>query len=532
MNKKTLTLVAAPSILLIVVIIFIYSLFERNTHGLDLASFKVTETKPTLTSPQKNNAKTNFIIILADDLGYGDIGVNGTKAIKTPEIDKLAAQGVNFTQGYASAPICSPSRAGLLTGRYPVRTGIIQPMGAANDTLLRKISREVTTFASNLGAIDNIGGANLTKFLPLDEYTIAEMLHDSGYKTAAFGKWHLGDFSVAPEYHPKHYGFDKFVGFNMSNDDWPVAFFRDENKEITDIGLEQAHYTKLFTDEAVDFIDNANDQPFFIYLSQKDPHQPFFPSEDFKGKSDAGPYGDAVSEFDWSVGEIIRALKENKLDENTLVIVTSDNGPWFQGSAAGLRGRKGQSFEGGFRVPTILWGTEHVKANSTITTPIMHIDFMSTIAEIAGIALIQDRIIDGKSLLPLLTDKLNGKLAGNSDTLENRALYFFHDFDLEAIRKGKWKYINRNSHYVWPAPLDKPDTAVGSALAMMNYTPPGQTESIPTLGEWPALYQLDIDSNESYNVAKKHVEKTQSLAAELNRFQQSYINNPRGWLAK
>ena len=280
----------------------------------------------------------------------------------------------------------------------------------------------------------------------------------------------------------------------------------------------------MFTDEAVSFIENANEQPFFIYLSQKDPHQPFFPSAAFKGKSDAGPYGDAVSEFDWSVGEIIRTLEENNLDKNTLVIVTSDNGPWYQGSAAGLRGRKGQSFEGGFRVPTVFWGTEHVKGNNTNSTPIMHIDFMSTIAEIAGISLVKDRIIDGESLLPLLT--------GQEHQLAERPLYFFHDFDLEGIRKGKWKYINSNSHYVWPAPLDKPDTAVGSTLAMMNYTPPGQTESIPTLGEWPALYQLDIDSNESYNVAKKHVEKTQSLAAELKQFQQSYINNPRGWLTK
>jgi len=524
MSKKTITLIALPSILLMVILVFIYSLFERNTHGLNVDNFEISSVNQKLTSQLANTTKTNFIIILADDLGYGDIGVNGTQAIKTPEIDKLAAAGINFTQGYASAPICSPSRAGLLTGRYPVRTGIIQPMGAANDSFLRKVSRGVTSFASNLGAIDNIGGANLTKFLPLDEYTIAEMLQDNGYKTAAFGKWHLGDFSVAPQYHPKHYGFDKFIGFNMSNDDWPVAFYRDEYKEINDIGLKQDHYTKLFTDEAVNFIKETNGEPFFVYLSQKDPHQPFFPSAAFKGKSDAGPYGDAVSEFDWSVGEIIRTLKENNLDENTLVIVTSDNGPWFQGSAAGLRGRKGQSFEGGFRVPTVLWGSEFIKGKSTIATPIMHIDFMSTIAEIADISLPKDRVIDGKSLLPLLT--------GKSSELADRPLYFFHDFDLEAIRKGKWKYINRNSHYVWPAPLDKPDTAVGSALAMMNYTPPGQTESIPTLGEWPALYQLDIDSSESYNVAKKHIEKTQSLAAELNQFQQSFINNPRGWLAK
>ncbi len=523
-------LVLVPSVLLLVILFFLSSLFEPNTHGLDQKKFIASpqnqlsnyKKNNKLVAENNNNAKMNFIIILADDLGYGDIGINGTQAIKTPEIDKLAEEGINFTHGYASAPICSPSRAGLLTGRYPARTGIIQPMEAANDSLLRKASREVMTFASNIAAIDNMGGSNLTKFLPLDEYTIAQMLHDNGYKTAAFGKWHLGDFSVAPEYHPKHYGFDKFVGFNMSNDDWPVAFFRDEKKEVTDIGLEQEAYTKIFTEEAVDFINKANNEPFFIYLSQKDPHQPFFPSKAFKGKSEAGPYGDAVSEFDWGVGQVIQALKDNKLDKNTLVIVTSDNGPWYQGSAGGLRGRKGQSYEGGFRVPTVLWGTELLQQNITLDTAIMHIDFLPTIADIANIPLPNDRVIDGKSLVPLLV--------GKSNALEGRSLYFFHDFDIEAIRKDKWKYINRNSHYVWPIPLDKPDSVVGASLAVRNYTPPGQTESVPTLGQWPALYQLGIDRNESYNVTKKYPEKTNLLAKELSDFHQKYKQNPRGWL--
>jgi len=524
MKKRLLFLTTLPLALLVLAAFFISTLFERNTHGLNPKAFEQQKnSKLSLQQPEAEAREaTNFIIILADDLGYGDIGVNGTQAIDTPHIDQLAAEGINFTQGYASAPICSPSRAGLLTGRYPARTGIIQPMGAANDSLLRKISRNVMTFASNLGAVDNIGGSNLSRFLPLDEYTIAQMLKDKGYKTAAFGKWHLGDFSVAPEYHPHQYGFDSFVGFNMSNDDWPVAFYREDKKMIEDIGLDQEHYTQLFTEEAVSFINQAGDKPFFVYLSQKDPHQPFFPSEAFKGKSLAGPYGDAVSEFDWSVGEVTRALKANKLDKNTLVIVTSDNGPWYQGSTGDLRGRKGQSFEGGYRVPTLIWGSEVANTGQNLDTPIMHIDFFSTIAELAGIGLPTDRIIDGQSLVPLL--------AGDNTDLHERALYFFHDFDVEAIRLGKWKYIHNNSHYVWPVPLDKPDSQVGSALAMMNYTPPGETESIPTLGEWPALYQLDIDRGESYNLAKKYPDQVQALQQRLTDFHQSYRENPRGWI--
>jgi arylsulfatase A-like enzyme len=204
------------------------------------------------------------------------------------------------------------------------------------------------------------------------------------------------------------------------------------------------------------------------------------------------------------------------------VIVTSDNGPWYEGSAGDLRGRKGQSYEGGFRVPTIFWGTEHITGGVTINTPVMQIDFLSTIADLAGIKLPTDRIIDGKSLMPLITS--------DSKELENRPLFFFHDFDAEAIRVGKWKYIKSNSHYVWPVPLDKPDTKAGSVLATRNYTPEGQTEPVPTLGQWPALYQLDIDRGESYNVAKKYPGKVTSLAFKLNQFHESFKQNPRGWL--
>ena len=503
----------------------ISQLFSPDRHGFDKNTFALQSIAKVANS--NNNVKAerpNLVIILADDLGFADIGINGSKAIKTPHIDELANQGVNFVNGYSSAPICTPSRAGLLTGRYPARSGLVQPMGAVNDSFLRKVSRQAMTFGSNLGAIDNMGGPNLTKFLPLDEYTIAEFLKDQGYATAAFGKWHLGDFSVKPEYHPKHYGFEKFVGFNMSNDDWPVAFFQDEEKVIEDIGIEQSHYTKLFTDEAISFIEQNNNKPFFVFLSQKDPHQPFFPSEQFKGTSEGGPYGDAVSEFDWNVGRVIDTLKKLDLADNTLVLVTSDNGPWYQGSAGELRGRKGQSYEGGFRVPTIFWGSQLIKQAKVETTPMMQIDILPTMADILDVQLPTNRVIDGQSLRSVLT--------GEEHKLNQRPLYFFHDYDIEAVRVGNWKYIGENSHYVWPVPLDKPDSKVGSALSMMNYSPPNSDEVIATLGDWPALYNLELDPGEAYNVAKRYPEKVKELKNLKQEFSNSVSSNPRGLLSR
>jgi len=314
------------------------ALFQNETYGLLPEQFADQEVAvPQLNLAEPSRRRPNIVVILADDLGYGDVGAYGGTVVHTPHMDQLAAEGMRFTSAYSSAPICSPSRAGLLTGRYPMRSGIVQAMQAAGDSFMRRLSFRAGMGMSNLGSIDMRGGPNMVNGLPQLELTVAELLQQAGYRTGAIGKWHLGDFTQWPQYHPFKHGFDHFVGFNMSNDDWPVAFYSGEEKLLDDIGLEQSRYTALFTEEAVKFIERASDAPFFLYLSHKDPHQPFFPSERFAGKSAGGPYGDAVSEFDWSVGEIRKVIERMGIAENTLVLVTSDNGPWYEGSSGGLR---------------------------------------------------------------------------------------------------------------------------------------------------------------------------------------------------
>jgi len=472
-------------------------------------------------APGADPPRPNLVVILADDLGYGDLGIQGSRAIQTPHTDRLASEGMRFTQFYSSAPLCSPSRAGLLTGRYPLRSGIITALAAVEDSMMRRASYRAGLVFAKLGAVDMVGGGNAVPGLPPSEITLAEALQRAGYRTMAIGKWHLGDFTALPEYHPSNHGFDRFVGFNMSNDDWPVAFWRDQTEEIADIGLDQARYTALFTEEAVRFIEEPREEPFFLYLSHKDPHQPFYPGEAFAGRSAGGPYGDAVSEFDWSVGQVIDALRRAGVAENSLVVVTSDNGPWFEGDPGGLRGRKGQSYEGGFRVPFVAWWPGRIAAGTESDEPAMNIDLFPTFLGLAGLALPSDRTVDGADLWPVLS--------GERAALDERPLYFFHDYDVEAVRLGRWKLLERNSHYVWPAPLDKQDTPAGQLLTSRNYTPPGGSESVPTLGTWPLLYELGRDPAEAYNVAEKHPDVADRLARELREWRSEFLANPRGW---
>lgn len=495
--------------------------FSPVTHSIHLEQFTDAAEIPevALQPAASPGARPNIVVILADDLGYGDVGVYGSRAITTPNMDQLAAEGMRFSNAYSSAPICSPSRAGLLTGRYPLRSGIIQAMQSAGDSMKRRLSLRLGMGMSNLASIDMRGGSNMVNGLPLTEITVAEALQQAGYRTAAFGKWHLGDFTEWEQYHPYRHGFDHFVGFNMSNDDWPVAFYRGEEKLLDDIGIEQEAYTALFTEEAVRFIETESDRPFFIYLSQKDPHQPFFPSERFAGNSQAGPYGDAVSEFDWSVGEVVAALRRQGVADNTLVVVTSDNGPWYEGSTGGMRGRKGQSYEGGFRVPLIAWWPGQVDPGRVCATPVMNIDFFATFSALAGIALPADRTIDGRNLAPLLKGKVHD--------LEERPLYFFHDYDVEAVRVGPWKYLASTSHYVWPNPLDKQDSVAGRLTSARNYTPPGSELSIPTMGTWPLLHHLGRDPGEAYNVAKTYPAVAARLAATLTNWKANFYADPR-----
>ncbi|HUW59708.1 MAG TPA: sulfatase [Candidatus Bathyarchaeia archaeon] len=504
--------------------------FAPDVYGLEPSMFRapqkgeaaITTFVSTLSTPM---SVPNIIVILADDLGYGDLSIQGSPAVRTPCVDALASEGVRFTSFYASAAVCSPSRAGLLTGRYPLRCGIITPLQAANDNLMRKATRQAGVLMAQMGVVDMAGGSNMVMGLPECEITIPEALKVAGYRSAAIGKWHLGDFTVLPEYHPFNHGFDHFVGFNMSNDDWPVAFWRGKQEVVKDIGIDQEKYTRLFTEEAVTFIEQSNEraharEPFFLYLAHKDPHQPFFPSKEFAGKSDGGPYGDAVSEFDWSVGEVVACVKRLGIEDNTLVIVTSDNGPWFEGSGGGLRGRKGQSYEGGFRVPCVAWWPGHIPAGRVVDEPAMQTDFFPTFMKLASLSLPNDRVIDGADLGPLLTGQ---------GAVPERALFFAHDYDIEAVRAGPWKYFRANSHYVWPVPLDKKDNVAGQLAGGNDYQPPGTDVTVPALGAWPSLYNVDRDPGEAYNVAKQHPDVVGAMDQRIERWRTDYYANPRGW---
>lgn len=471
--------------------------------------------------PKSSATRPNIVIVLADDLGYGDVGAYGGNVIQTPNIDRLAETGMRFTHAYSSASICSPSRAGLLTGRYPLRSGIMTAMQMADDTPLRKTIYQLGVALSQLAAVDLAGGKNMVEGLPQSEITLAEALQTAEYDTMAAGKWHLGDFTAWPEFHPFRHGFDQFVGFNGSNDDFPVAFWRGEEEITEDIGADQEPYTRLFTEAATAFIREDRDTPFFLYLAQKDPHLPFFPSEDFAGQSEAGPYGDAVAELDWSVGEVLRAVEETEQLENTLFVFTSDNGPWFDGSTGGLRGRKGQSYEGGFRVPLVVSWPGHVPPGTTSNVPTMNFDLYRTALDVASITPPADRVVDGVSLLPVLSDGLL--------ELPERSLYFFHDYDVEAVRRGPWKLVRSISHGVWPVPLDKPDSILGGLAGTRDYTPPGTTEAIPTLGTLPLLYRVDHDDGEAYNVEKRHPAEVDRLMRDVEQWRNEFYKNPRGW---
>lgn len=469
--------------------------------------------------------RPNIIIILCDDMGFGDLGCYGSGSIKTPNLDRLARGGMRFTNFYASSALCSPSRAGLLTGRYPHRTGVTFPIFPGHESALIYITRVVGTLFAKLGATDMEGAGSLAKGLPHSEITLAQALKVAGYRTALFGKWHLGDFSKYPQYHPMEYGFDEFTGFPAANDDWPVPFWRGKNQIRADIGLDQEEYTGLFTREAVSFIERSVKEPFFLYLAHKDPHQPCFASKKFQGTSNAGAHGDVVQEVDWSVGEITKCLRRMGLDQNTVIFFTSDNGPWFNGSPGALRGRKGQSFEGGLRVPFIAHWPGRIPAGTVCKEPCMNIDFFPTLLASVGLCLPPDRIIDGRDI--------RGLLAGTEKTSPHEALFFVHQNELEGVRSGRWKYLRNINQYVYPVPLDKTSTFVGTA-SKGGYSYDSKeggeaTRKVSVLSSLPLLYDLELDPGESYNVAEQYPAEVRKLEKLMEQWEKGFIRNPRGW---
>jgi arylsulfatase A-like enzyme len=357
----------------------------------------------------------NVVLIFTDDQGYQDVGVFGSPNIETPNLDQMAKEGIKLTNYYSAQPICSASRAGILTGCYPNRIGIHNALGPG-----QKI------------------GINAS------ETTLAEMLKANGYKTAIFGKWHLGDDL---KFLPTRHGFDEYFGIPYSNDMWPFHPWQGEvfnfpplplfeNETVIDTLTDQSQLTTQLTERSVDFINRNKDNPFFLYVPHPQPHVPLFVSEKFKGKSKRGLYGDVIMEIDWSAGQILEALKKNGIDDNTIVIFTSDNGPWLAygdhaGSALPLREGKGTGWDGGQRVPFIMKYPNKVNAGQISDTPMMAIDLLPTIAEVTQSEL-PEKTIDGKSAWNLLS--------GESSESPQKAYFFYYRVnELFGVRYGKWK---------------------------------------------------------------------------------------------
>ena len=424
-------------------------------------------------------AHTNFVVLLADDLGYGDLGTFGHPTIATPNLDRMAAEGLKLTSFYA-APLCTPSRAALLTGRYPNRSG-----------LYRVLFPEDTTG------------------MPPEEVTMAEALSAGGYRTMAVGKWHLGHQSP---FLPTENGFDSYFGLLYSNDmrpprtEVPLRLYRNDQPLPGEV--DQGLLTERYTEEAVRFIQEAGDRPFLLYLAYTMPHMPVHASERFAGRSRRGLYGDAVETLDWSVGEILRTLREQGLDESTLVLFTSDNGPATSrelggGSAGLLRGSKGSTYEGGMRVPCIVRWPSRVGAAQVRSDPAATVDLLPTFLELAGIGPPPGRPLDGRSLIPLLEGK---------PLADDHRLYYWKGGFLVAVREGEWKLhegpaegSGRTHEEVMKAFLERTRSEGRSFTAGEVFGADAVTE----------LFDLDADPSERFNLAGEHPEIVQRLRREM-----------------
>ena len=416
-------------------------------------------------SAQKAGSRSpNIILVLMDDMGYGDLSVTGATQYKTPHIDQMAQNGIRFTQFYSPQAVCGASRAGILTGCYPNRLGI---SGAP--------------------------GPNATTGLNEQEETIAELLKKKGYATAAYGKWHLGHL---PPFLPIHHGFDEYFGIPYSNDMWPNHPIDKsypplpliEGDKTIAYNPDQTQFTTQFTNRALQFIDKHAGQPFFIYLAHPMPHVPLAVSDKFKGKSQQGLFGDVMMEIDWSIGQIMSQLRKKGLEENTMVIVTSDNGPWINygnhaGSTGGLREGKGGSFEGGQRVPCLMQWKGKIKGGIICNQLSAGIDILPTIAAAAGAQLpVHD--IDGVNLWPLLKQEPDANP-------RKSFLYYYRRNDLEAITNGAYKLVFPHPYRTYEKNIPGENGVPGPVI---EFYPLKDT----------LLYDLRRDPGERYNVIRQY----------------------------
>lgn len=429
---------------------------------------------PAHNAPQK----PNIVVIFCDDLGWGDLGCFGNPILRTPNLDRMAAEGQRWTQFYVAAPVCTPSRAALMTGRYPIRNGM--------------------TSAKRGVLFPDSGGG-----LPLEEITLAEMLKSQNYATGIVGKWHLGHL---PQYLPHAQGFDEYFGIPYSNDmdkiagpGYRAAIVKDDNyypdsthynvpllrgTEVIERPADQNTITQRYTDEAVAFIEKHRSEPFFLYVPHSMPHIPLFVSPSHRGQSPAGLYGDVIEEIDHSVGRILDTLRKLQLDQKTLVVFSSDNGPWLSfdthgGSAGPLRGGKGTTFEGGQRVPTIFWWPGTI-APAVQTELGSTLDFMATFANLSGATLPTDRKLDSYDLSKSLLQ---------NEPSPRKEMFYWTNAELHAVRVGPWKL-----HVKMREPV--------------NYG----KEVIPAS---PELYHLEKDVSERFNVATKYPQIVSQLLERI-----------------
>lgn len=416
--------------------------------------------------------RPNIVLLFADDLGYGDLSSYGHPLIRTPHIDGLGQEGVRFTSFYAMAPSCTPSRAALLTGRYAQRL-----------------------------ALPNVLMPASTGGIPASEITLAEALKERGYNTAAVGKWHLGHSD--PSFYPTQNGFDSYFGILYSNDmrkpwvqtDEPLALYRD-NEPLED-PIDQSTLTVRYTEESIRFIERQSDDPFFLYLAYSMPHLPINTTDEFRERSPAGLYGDVIETIDWSVGRVLEVLDRTGHAENTIVVFTSDNGPWLNlpdrmlqegnerwhaGSPGLLRGFKGNTYEGGMRVPAFVRWPEVVPRGTLQTQAFNTMDLFATLAAAAGVVFPDSLVLDGRDIRDALT---------GTGTVPDKPMFYVRGWSVEAVRSGPWK-LRMSNH-------------------MRGLVDPS---GLPV----PELYNLELDPSERYNRANEFPDRVAELSESMRAF--------------
>jgi arylsulfatase A-like enzyme len=417
----------------------------------------------------------NIVIIFTDDQGYGDVGCYGATEFQTPNLDRLAKEGIRFTDFYVAQAVCSSSRTALLTGCYPNRLGIV---GA-------------------LGPKDRHG-------IHTDETTLGELCKSRSYATGVIGKWHLGHHR---QFLPLQHGFDEYLGLPYSNDMWPNHPTAGPNypnlplidgNTVVQENPDQSQLVKMYTERAVSFINRHAAEPFLLYIAHNMPHVPLSASDQFRGKSKRGLYGDVLEEIDWSVGQVLSTLEKNGIDDDTLVLFTCDNGPWLRygnhgGSAGPLREGKGSTWEGGVRVPFLARWPGKIPAGRVCREPAMTIDLFPTVAKLVGAPLADNAInghkIDGRDIWPLLSAQPNAKSPHD-------VLYFYWLNRLDAVRSGRWKlhFPHEYPHVIQPGADGKPGPTETRMTAMM-------------------LYDLETDVGETKNAAAEHPDVVARLEA-------------------